>query len=457
MITGDRRDLSRLRDMIEARFGLAFPDSQLPVLERKLERALRDLRLETFGEACRHLEGLAPSASSPLVEALTVGETYFLRNREHFEALRQKVIPELLAKMDRAAPLVIWSAGCSTGEEPYSLSMWFYEHFPELWRTRLRIIATDLNGQSVRKAGEGVYSDWSFRHVEEYWRTKYFHPSGKSRAFDPSLRSPVSFRVHNLLDDHLPEGLTPQGAAVIFCRNVFIYFMANTSARVLKLFRTALTPEGVLFTGHAESAVVLSTWRALYFTGTYYYRPPASDQPVPTAEPALPVVRSAPPASTCSPVRVPVASRPALAVDRPAGSAAGSTIRDVRAASNAGRHEEARRMLDDLMRREKTSVEGHLLQAMVAEQLGDSDGALGALRRALFLDKKLVVGHYLMAVLNERLGRQDDALRKYSTVHHLLGSARDGDLLPLSEGLTAGRLRELTEARLQELSGAGRA
>ena len=200
---------------------------------------------------------LKPSQQTELVALLneiTIGETCFFRNQPQIEALRQIVLPRILdvkAKIP-IRRLRIWSAGCSTGEEPYTLRMLLLEEADGLLRDwTFEIFATDLNERSLAHARNAVYDGYSTRNLTPYYRQKYFAPVGDQLQLRPAVRTGVAFSRLNLSDD---PGMTfMKGLDLIFCCNVLIYFDLVSKRRVIQHFYNSLLPHGYLFLGHSES------------------------------------------------------------------------------------------------------------------------------------------------------------------------------------------------------------
>jgi chemotaxis protein methyltransferase CheR len=189
-----------------------------------------------------------------LLNEITIGETCFFRNQPQLDALKTVVLTHIVAAPAKAARrhLRIWSAGCSTGEEPYTLSMMLLEEAP----TRLKgwtfeIVATDLNERSIAHCKAGNYRDYSTRNVTPYFRQKYFTARGDELCVNPEVKAKVSFSRVNMLD--APRMSALKGMDVILCCNVLIYFDLDSKRQVIRHFHDNLLPHGHLFLGHAES------------------------------------------------------------------------------------------------------------------------------------------------------------------------------------------------------------
>jgi len=181
---------------------------------------------------------------------LTIGETYFFRDRGVFSLLRDRLLPELIARNSGTRSLAIYSAGCSTGEEAYTLAIMLAEQLPDLERWQLLILGTDINQVAIAKARRGIYGSWSFRMVPPEIQQRYFHQINKHTwQLDDRIRRLVTFRYENLLS-HSQHNI--YNLDLILCRNVFVYFTTSAIATVLNKFSNQLKPGGYLIPGHNE-------------------------------------------------------------------------------------------------------------------------------------------------------------------------------------------------------------
>ncbi len=211
---------------------------------------------------------------------ITIGESYFFRDQDQFQVLREHILPDLIARR-RAEyskgsipnlTLRLWSAGCSTGEEPYSLAMLLQELIPDIAEWDISIFGTDLNPASLEKARQGIYRDWSFRHTEPTLKSRFFCPVASGWKIHNRIQQSVIFREGNLVKDLFPNAAF-NTLDLIVCRNVFIYFDAPTIGNILEKFNAALSPDGYLITGHAELyAQNLNQFAVQSFSGSMAYQ-----------------------------------------------------------------------------------------------------------------------------------------------------------------------------------------
>ncbi len=211
-----------------------------------------------------------------LAAHLTVGETYFFRETRTLDAFKNEVLPDLLKQnAGRGRRLRIWSAGCSSGEEPYTLAIFLHDAVPDSGLWDIRIHGTDINPHVLEKARQGIYTEWSFRATPEALRRRCFQKQGNNRyALDVRFKKRVTFSQYNLASDHDPPFLHEDGPLdVIFCRNVMIYFMPQTIRLLIQRFHRCLNEGGWLVVAPSETSVLLdSDFTATYFPGATLYR-----------------------------------------------------------------------------------------------------------------------------------------------------------------------------------------
>ena len=249
-------DFGRLRSLIYAQSGISLNAEKKTMLELRIKRRLRSLNLNSFGQYCDYLFG--PHGEKEelvhLLDVVSTNKTDFFREPEHFEFLVEKAIPDLVARNQSGRPLLIWSAGCSTGEEPYTLAMMLKECVGDHPGLRFRILATDISTTVLAKAERGVFRGEAVGPVPLDLRRRYFMRSRnrESNVFRvvPELRQLVEFRRLNFMDADF--GLS-QKVDVIFCRNVIIYFDRATQERIVQKLARQLVPGGYAFVGHSET------------------------------------------------------------------------------------------------------------------------------------------------------------------------------------------------------------
>ena len=250
------RNYTRLCDLIYAQAGIRLGPDKKTMLEVRIKRRLKALDLSSYEQYCDFLFGQRGLKEElvPLIDVVATNKTDFFREPGHFNFLVEKALPELTGRDGGGRPLLIWSAGCSTGEEPYTLAMVLSEYGLTHPCFRFRILATDISTDVLAKAETGVYSKDMVIPVPAALRKKYLmgsrEPGSNRVRIVPELRRLIEFRRLNFMDaDYRIE----EKADAIFCRNVIIYFDRQTQQSVLRKLSQCLVPRGYMFVGHAET------------------------------------------------------------------------------------------------------------------------------------------------------------------------------------------------------------
>lgn len=477
---------NRVSEWIAASLGLHFPPERWEDLKRGMGEAAKEFGFEDVaGLADRLLSvELSNGQLQVLASHLTIGETYFFRDPMILEALATHVLPGLIhSKRGRDQRLRLWSAGCCTGEEPYSLAILLDQRFPELRDWHVTITATDINPRFLNKAGVGHYGEWSFRDAPAGLKERYFNRAADGRlAIRPEIKSRVTFANLNLVEDLYPSLLTDTNAMdLIFCRNVLMYFSPAQIAKVIGKFHSALAQGGWLVVSPSEASKTLfPQYGSVTFPGAILFQktdatlpggsipqatelipPPILDLPPEAPPESLPGWREPPPGGEVGPAIDSPGSDLALAEDLfqkgryesvadllSTGMSARSVGPEgfpflIRALANQGRLEEALASCDRWTAADKLDPIARYWRAMVLLELGDRAGARSTLQRAIYLRADFVLAHFALGNLARSLGKTLEAEKHFSITQELLRGHGQGDLLPESEGITAGRLTEV--------------
>jgi len=471
-----------LDELVRERTGLApsrrHEDTKARVLGKAMERA--GMSDETMYLALLKRDA---KAYDDLIADLTVPETYFFRDPATYEMLRREVLPQILATNDRKFPVEVWSAGCASGEEPYSLTMLLEQAGLE---KRSRVLGTDVSFRALARARAGVYSRWSLRATNERDRARYFEVTGTEYRLISRIRSRPCFRQHSLSSGAYPG---PQGGGpgfdLILCRNVLIYFAPQSTLETAQRLARSLTEGGWLLMGPSDPRLEIDEWCDVTPSpcGLLYRRRRTSSEvaehhgwhsqspaarggrpqfslptaPVPTQQalPSFPSQASGLPAPMAiAPLGEPrtAASTGSHAKAAPLTLPAAAAIEQVLTLEREHGSLAAETGCRDLLSSEPLSAGLHVVHASLLLDLGRDAAAEQALRRAMYLDRSLLIAQLLGATLAERRGQRDEAARVYAQLHQACRALPAELSVPLGEGLTYGALAELSEQRARALS-----
>lgn len=250
-------DFNFLRKLSNEYSGIQVPDERFDMFYSRLSKRVRRLGFTSFKEYCQYLKENPELEFTDFINAITTNLTAFFRENHHFEYLRDYVIPELLVRNSNTRKIRVWSAGCSTGEEPYSIAMTLLENVPANWD--IKILATDLDTAVLKSASEGIYTEERVADISDD-RLKHWFMRGKSTQsgqvrVSTQLQNIICFKQLNLIQEWPMKGPFD----FIFCRNVLIYFDRETKVMLAKRYAQILAERSWLFIGHSESLNQLST------------------------------------------------------------------------------------------------------------------------------------------------------------------------------------------------------
>jgi len=444
-------DFDRFRGLVRLRAGIEIPDARRQDLEKGIQAALEatgssdanglyDLFAEKGPRGAAAFEAMVP--------AITINETHFFRNRPQMKALEDEILPQLIEARRATRKLRIWSAACSSGEEPYSLAILIDRLLPDREQWDVLIHGTDIDHMALAKAHQGLYGNWSFREVPHDVKENYFTPVDEHRfELAPKIRRMVRFSRLNLIDDHYPSPEnTTDRMDLIVCRNVLIYFRDEAIQRIVDRFHESLVDGGWLVVGHAEpSQEIFHRFQVSNFPGTIVYRRTREAQQGKPVVPKLPevVARSATrtreadhkktaPAKGKEPAKARERDKP----HKPAAKAGSAVVRPLRPVSGArkpgtgaggrpdehgsadeayalfqaGKMGEAVRRLEQLAEESPTDFRAPYLLAKIFASRVRFPEAEKWVDLALANRELSPEAHYLRGLVLQEQGRQDEAL-----------------------------------------------
>jgi chemotaxis protein methyltransferase CheR len=441
--------LERAQAVLQRRTGLIFSAARRPDLERGLRAAMERMRAPDPESYLARLEAEAQPLDD-LVADITVGETYFFREPEQFAVIRETILPDVTARR-AAGPLRIWSAGCATGEEPYSVAILLRElgHQGEA-----HILGTDISRAALGRARRGQYTRWSFRGVPADRVAPYFAQRGNEFALDPAIRAGVDFGYLNLAEDAYPSLATGAwGMDLILCRNVLIYLDAASVARVARRLLDSLAEGGWLLLGASDPLLghLVPCEVVVTRAGLAYRRAGEGGRAQTTVERGQEEgTRRAEQGQDEDTPGQPLAPEVAQDTAREAAML-------VRALANRGDLGAAGRACVAALERHRMAAELAYLHAVLLAEGGRPAESAEAARRAIYLDRHLVVAHVTLGTALNRLGDAAAARRSFRNAAELLTAMPADAPVPASDGEPAARLAEMVRLQLGLLGEKGSA
>jgi len=420
-----RKEFALFQDLISDRIGLFYDYSRITSVESALRKRMSALEILSFSEYYKLLSSRAEQDElKRLLLLLTIGETCFFRSPDQFKALKESLLPDIVS--NRASKKIrIWSAGCSTGEEPYSIAIVLLDLIHNIGDWDIKIIATDINPTFLEHANKGVYSQRSMRFTNVAFGPeivgKYFLKKDGKFAIKDDVKKLVSFTTHNLVKDgHLSRDTFD----IIMCRNVLIYYDRETFRKTIENFNNTLSDDGALILGYSESLFgITNSFIPLRFGDAFFYKKRKGDagkkEYIPLKARAFAPISKEPPQKLTP-------YEQALHYFRRGDFDSGINL--IREASE-DHHlsfltlgniyferndiSEAINMYQRAVSIEPLSKEAHFLLAISLYKNGKEDNAIEELKRAIYLDKNFAIAHLYIALIHHRRGEIINAKRSY--------------------------------------------
>ncbi|MBD2231725.1 CheR family methyltransferase [Phormidium tenue] len=451
--------LKRISELIADHSGLCIRPQDFQILADKVWLRAKALGLRTLADYHDYLKALdhgslaldrfkaqpsLPQQRSEwqeLYSILTINESYFFRDSNQLRLLSDRLLPEIIQRKQDAAPLGakpslrIWSAGCSTGEELYSIAI-ALDQLNFAWpQWDVQLIGTDISAAAIHSARQGLYSSWSFRQTPPALQQKYFQADRQAYKICDRLQQHVVFQVGNLLKDPCPSlGPGPGDLDLILCRNVFIYLDRQAIGQIIQRFHSALVPQGYLLTGHTELyGQNTSPFLVTSFPETVVYqKPPQVALPLPAAPAAQRhLARPQPPrlapktalfslddsltaalqeaAAFLRQDDYTSAIRAAKQLYRTHPNCTAARQIAARAYANTGCYSQAKQLCQQVIQEQPLSLEMHYLLAQIAEDENDLETAKEHLRKIIYLDPDFVKAYLDLASIYDRTRQPEKA------------------------------------------------
>jgi len=451
---------SQLKEYLIESTGLAYYLDKDSDLAERISRRLPKVGLSDCDSYLRLLRDgdNGDVELDELIAELTIGETYFFRYREQFEALQYTVLPDLIARNQTNRRLRIWSAGCATGAEAYSIAILLRREFGgSLAGWDVSIIGTDINRAFLSRARMGEFEEWAFRSTPDELRWACFQPAGNRWLINPEYRESVGFQYHNLVKHPFPSLVNNLCSFdLILCRNAMIYFSRDIMRRLITQFHHCLVDGGWLLVGHAEPSPELFTaFEIVNAPGTTLFRKAAGfAAPTGTTEFELPSAwiesfRAVSSAPVIVPARIQAEPVAAPVVDTVCS--APPQLSDVRLLADQGQWENAAQCSQKLLETDGLNPRAHFYYSLVLEQMGRHDEAERSLRRAVYLDRSFTLAHYYLGLVLQKKSDRRGAERSFENVRTLVRKMDGSITFEDAHEITAHDLMRLTETHLEVL------
>ncbi|MDT8423046.1 MAG: CheR family methyltransferase [Desulfuromonadales bacterium] len=497
----NEEELTLFQEYLIKHSGLYFDRRNSKILERGLQRRMRAVGADTYTDYFDYLNLYQDSRTElkKLIGLLTVGETSFFRYSSHRDALVKHVIPELIRERQHERTLRFWSAGCSTGEEPYSVAIFLLEHFPQLADWKIEILATDINKRSLRRAREAIYNPRAVRLMGEDYIDKYFHCESNLYLLDRRVRDMVEFKYLNLQVDEFPSPTNgTSDVDCILCCNVMIYFRIDTIREIVARISRCLRPDGFLFLGHAETMQNISDrFVRLNKHNAFFYQRRARQTttaapltPLPRPLISTPVPARHKPSATRPPRPLPTAPKPPAAkpfsvaqVFSEAEQAfhqedyrtasqkydtilakqpdhSGALLGKIIILANEGNFKQAAEICERVLQTDDLCAPAYFLRGLIHDMEDDLAAAITEYKRAIWLDMQFIAPHYYLSKVLLRQGNHAAAERELRNSIRLLEKSTEEAVIPYSGGLSRSVFLEIcradTEAARTKLATSGR-
>lgn len=492
----DKQRLVRLREIIELRTGLHFSDNKLKELEAAYSAAQRDMPQiapNAFWEQIAYPGKTTNQCFDRLISYLTIKETHFFRNSFDFNVLREQILPDLITRRrGTSRSLRLWSAGCATGEEAYSLAIVIADLISDLESWEILILGTDIDIGALEKAERGIYSNWSFRGVSDEIRSRCFIKKDNDLfELHADIRRMVTFRQLNIVEDKFPcANSKTVDMDLILCRNVLIYFQPQTIVEVSNRFYDALAEDGLLIVGHAEHGANLHPrFRQENIADTLAYRkdgngkvilpnlaifnttnrpPENGTAPINSRSPSC--CTSKPKVTTLMPDSTVVANAANYLVIAKIAYQSGDYVQSIRTLkeylishpdsheailllarnyANLGNQDAAKRCCEQAVRLKPMDVESHYFSAILAINEGRLNDAVVSLRKAIYLDSTSWASYYELGNCLKALNITELSLKAFRTAEVLLADKPDSTEVPYCEGVLVSQLKRSIARELE--------
>lgn len=452
-----------LLDLIESHLAIILNDHTKIDIMRVVEELQTAGEITGAEDLCGKLskQDITQRLWQEIIRVATIGETYFFRDGSQINTLWHSILPNLIQERRQSGlrTLRIWSAGCSTGEEPYSLAIILRDLIPDIQNWDIRILATDLNSSHLERAQRGLYRSWSFRsETPPACQDQWFDKEAAGYRIDASIRRMVTFAPLNLADDSYTVSNQPvMQMDLILCRNVLIYFDKQTVNDIIKRFHGVLSENGWLVLGHSESShMATHSFQIHNFDGAALFQ---KQHPSSYSTPAIEDVVDTKPVSNPKLLAPRVVQKAA-----PRAKAAETLVKPAVTLTDkldpwtlayyAANREDWAEALERLIEAENENImrpEVHYLRGIIELQQDQIEKSLASLRRAIYCKNDFVLAHFTVGEIFEKLGHLKKAANHWTWAHQILSNLPPEQPIEFSDKLTVEMLFTVIDYRLNNL------
>jgi len=480
--------LKEFSQFIEKNMGLHFPEDKMTDLQQGMASASKEFGFNQVESCIKWL--LSSSLTNQQIEILasylSIGETYFFRAEHDFHALENHILPELIhARKDKEKCLRIWSAGSASGEEPYSLAILVHKLIPDIKDWNITILATDINTRSLAKAEKGIYSNWSFRNSPEWLKKIYFTllPDG-GYQISQKIKDMVTFSYLNLARDAYPSLLNnTNGMDIIFCRNVLMYFTPELAQKVINNLHGSLIEKGWLVIPPIETTPDFSFKfdRVNFSDAILYQKGRGKDQqkfmkeklPLSALAPFIPVnttVKKPPEKDFIKYPKLQIRTAQKSEISPDFYQQALELYKDhqyseaikiilefplkkqknpkviillARAYANQGKLSPALECIDQGIKENKINPQLYYLRSTILQELNLNEDSIQSLKKTIYLDPEFIPAYFTLGCIFHRHNKEPESHQYFKNALRLLDNLDKEKIILESEGMTAGRLKEI--------------
>ena len=488
--------LLRFNKFIKNYIGVYFPDNHLHNLERKITlitRKYNSKKTESFIEWLISAP-ITKEKEEIIIKHFTVGETYFFRDKRSFDYIEKQIIPELIyTKNKKDKNIKIWSAGCSTGEEPYTIAMLLKKYIPDMTEWNITILGTDINPHSLSKAVNGIYTKWSFREMPEWAKKSYFQEIKEDQyKIHPDIQKMVKFSQINLVTDEYPSSVN-NSVDMIFCRNVLMYLDNAKAEEIVKRFSDSLIDGGLLFVSIPELSLdIYNSFTKISNSETFFLKKEGTNKNIKVIDEKEQYSLNKKNIQSknikldddlTTTIKLP----PSILKERTKQSedikVQIAIFEKSKTLFKQGKYQEVIKILTDLLSNrqidantfpyseavsflsrsyanqgdlikaltwckkaidiDKVNPEYHYLCSIIFQEQNKIEEAIASLKRVLYLDSNFILAHYTLGNIMLTQEKMKESKRHFNNAIEILSKIPQEEELPESDGITAGRLKEI--------------